>query len=214
VACPDPPGPPAGHDVEEIPRFLQPHTTTHYRFSFAPGGADDLLRTLTGRAAHPEPPIGEPWAPPPDDAGDGIPRRDRVVAPSRAALTEPTRLILPLLRRDSLDSVFVPAVEQALAVPAVVAIHAEAGMGKSVLLAQLHDELAKRPDVGVVLVSLSEKVTDRPRTPAELDAQLGAAIGRPGRLSDVVGLQRAWGLRPVVLLDTLDLIVDRNSGRC
>ncbi|MGW4059209.1 SEFIR domain-containing protein [Amycolatopsis sp. NPDC004747] len=198
-----------GHDVDELPPFLQGHTTTHYRFSFAPGGADDLLRALTGHAAHPEPPLGAPWTPPPVAVGDGIPQRDRVVSPTRDSLTDPARLILPLLRRASLESVFVPAVDQALAVPAVVAIYAEAGMGKSVLLAQLHDELAKRPDVGVVLVSLSEKVTDRPRTPAELDAQLGAAIGRPGTLSDVVGLQQSWGLRPVVLLDTLDLILDR-----
>ncbi|MGW3962937.1 NACHT domain-containing protein [Amycolatopsis sp. NPDC005003] len=198
-----------GHDVDELPPFLQGHTSTHYRFSFAPGGADDLLRTLTGQAAHPEPPLGALWTPPPEEAGDGIPQRDRVVSPTRDSLTDPARLILPLLRRASLESVFVPAVEQALTVPAVVAIYAEAGMGKSVLLAQLHDELAKRPDVGVVLVSLSEKVTDRPRTPAELDAQLGAAIGRPGTLTDVVGLQQSWGLRPVVLLDTLDLILDR-----
>ncbi|WP_410592842.1 SEFIR domain-containing protein [Amycolatopsis sp. lyj-23] len=198
-----------GHDVGELPPFLQGHTTTHYRVSFGPGGTDALLRVLTGHAAHPEPPLGPRWTPPADEAGDGIPQRDRVVSPSRAALTDPARLILPLLRRDSLESVFLPAVEQALAVPAVVAIHAEAGMGKSVLLAQLHDELANRPDVGVVLVSLSEKVTDRPRTLAELDAQLGAAVGRPGTLSDVVGLQQAWGLRPVVLLDTLDLVLDR-----
>ncbi|MEU5690807.1 SEFIR domain-containing protein [Actinosynnema sp. NPDC020468] len=194
-----------GRHAREIPLFLLPHSATHFPVAaLTDQGADDLLRAL--RTDPDRDRAGRLWTPP--ALADA---RDRVVSPTRASLTDPARLILPLQERDTLHRVFLPAVRQALADPAVVAVHADAGLGKSVLLGQIHDELAADPDTGVVLVSASAKVRDRPRDAAELDHQFGAAVLRSGPLSDVLAAQRAAGLRPVVLLDTLDLILDAAS---
>ncbi|WP_285502899.1 SEFIR domain-containing protein [Actinokineospora sp. NBRC 105648] len=55
-----------GHDVEEIPLFLQPRDATHYRVtSIDDRGAEDLLRVLTGQPARVRPDLGtRPVLPP------------------------------------------------------------------------------------------------------------------------------------------------------
>lgn len=197
-----------GRNLREIPLFLLPHSATHYQVTaLTEQGTESLLRALRSEPGQHR--TGKLWTPPtgPGDRAD----RDRVVSPTRNSLTDPQRLILPLQERENLHRVFLPAVRQAIEDPAVVAVHADAGLGKSVLLAQVHDELAADPDVGVVLVSASAKVRDRPRDADELDHQFGAAVLRSGTLTGQLAAQRARGLRPVVLLDTLDLILDAAS---
>ncbi|MEU5691763.1 toll/interleukin-1 receptor domain-containing protein [Actinosynnema sp. NPDC020468] len=49
-----------GHTPDEIPLFLQPRTADHYPVdAFTVEGAEDLLRAITGQAAHPRPPMGD-----------------------------------------------------------------------------------------------------------------------------------------------------------
>jgi nucleoside phosphorylase len=57
-----------GRSLTEAPRFVQPHSVTHYVVTaFTPDGAEDLLRALTGQPAHQRPPLGRlPVLPPRD----------------------------------------------------------------------------------------------------------------------------------------------------
>jgi hypothetical protein len=132
--------------------------------------------------------MGNPWKPPtPAPAG-----HDRLIERTRRALTDPARLILPLQERANLRQVFLPAAHSALRDPAVVAVHAEAGVGKSVLLGQIYDGLAAEPDIGVVLVSAAAKTAERPRSVTELDVQFGDAVGRRGPLSGWWRCSKPW----------------------
>ncbi len=57
-----------GHGVEDIPRFLSPHTTSHYAVStYTVTGAEDLLRVVHGRPSHVAPPVSSPPDLPPRD---------------------------------------------------------------------------------------------------------------------------------------------------
>ncbi|MEU5692879.1 SEFIR domain-containing protein [Actinosynnema sp. NPDC020468] len=58
-----------GHEVEEIPYFLQPHVADHYKVTgLTRGGVEDLLRVITGQPAWIRPAIGEvPVLPPRSD---------------------------------------------------------------------------------------------------------------------------------------------------
>jgi pimeloyl-ACP methyl ester carboxylesterase len=135
----------------------------------------------------------------------------RVIAPSRAALTDPRRLIVPERRRSSLDSVFLPAVRQAVASPAIIAIYGSAGLGKSVMLAQIFDDLKTNLDLAVILISAGAKTAESAESIAQLDQQMGDALARGKALNDLIVEQRMRSLRPVILIDTLDLILDENS---
>jgi nucleoside phosphorylase len=157
------------------------------------------------------PPARQAGPPDPGTTADDGRLEERLVAPSRQSLTEPSRLVIPIQRRTSLDTAFLPAVRAAVENPAVVAIYAEAGLGKSVLLGQLYDDLAADLTLGLVLISASAKVRDHPSDPGELDRQLGLAVGRAEPLTAILDRQRRAGLRPVVLLDTLDVILDATS---
>lgn len=49
----------SGHKITEIPDFLQPYAADHYLVdSLTTSGAETLLRTITGQAAHIRPPLG------------------------------------------------------------------------------------------------------------------------------------------------------------
>jgi len=107
-----------------------------------------------------------------------------------------------------LDDVFVPAVERALRNPHVIAIVADAGYGKSVLLGQLYDEFASRQTIAPVLVSssaLNGPFTDM----GTLDNALGEAVGvAPRSVTYLMRDQRAQDWQPVLLIDTIDVILD------
>lgn len=72
-----------GHQVEQIPLFLQPHTASHYRVTaFTLTGADELLRVILRQPGYVVPAVGsEPLLAPhsgqPEDA-----RADQAVPPT------------------------------------------------------------------------------------------------------------------------------------
>jgi hypothetical protein len=130
----------------------------------------------------------------------------RVVGPSRRALDSASAL--PIQRRAVLDEVFVPAVERALRSPHVIAIVADAGFGKSVLLAQLYDEFAARQETAPVLAS-SSALNGPFSDIATLDNALAEAVDITlGSVTYLLRLQRAEGWQPILLLDTIDLLLD------
>jgi hypothetical protein len=132
----------------------------------------------------------------------------RVVGPSRRALDSASAL--PIQRRAVLDEVFVPAVERALRSPHVIAIVADAGFGKSVLLGQLYDEFAARQEIAPVLVS-SSALNGPFSDIAALDNALGEAVGvTSSSVTYLLRLQRTEGWQPILLLDTIDLLLDEH----
>ena len=190
-----------GRSIDEIPLAFQPRECDHYLVpALTQAGLASLLAAIgPGPGGGPGPAAARAAAVP------------RLVAPSREALTSVRRLVIPAQRREALPRLVLPAVQAALAVPSVVALYADAGLGKSVLLGQVCDELAADETLGITLVSASDKVRDRPADVAELDRQLGGAALAGCPLTELTARQRTAGLRPVVLLDTLDLILDDHT---
>jgi hypothetical protein len=86
-----------GHDIDQIPNFLQPYTADHYRVkALTTDSADSLLRAITGQAAHLRPPLG-PLVSLPPRSGPGA--AARVVEPRWMPLTPPP----PVFWRTDLD---------------------------------------------------------------------------------------------------------------
>lgn len=100
------------------------------------------------------------------------------------------------VRRDVEDALFADVLDPHQ--PARVIIRAEAGHGKSSLLWSLHRRLtAARADTEPLLLSCSWLLTDDGR----------AASLSPAEILRVVGDIQAAGVRPIVLLDTADLLL-------
>jgi hypothetical protein len=143
-----------------------------------------------------------------DDLAPSAPAPRRY-APTRAALDGAGTV--PPQRRSIVDDVFVPRMAEVIEQPAVIAVVADAGMGKSVLLGQLYDNAAEREDLGVVLLSCAALVGGRPADVPELDRAAGQATGcGDSLLTALAGLRDAYG-RVVLLIDTVDLILDSST---
>ncbi|MEU8614153.1 hypothetical protein AB0C29_39820, partial [Actinoplanes sp. NPDC048791] len=137
------------------------------------------------------------------------PPAPRHYAPTRAALDGAG--VVPPQRRSIVDGVFVPRMTEVIDRPAVIAVVADAGMGKSVLLGQLYDSAAEREDLGVVLLSCAALVGGRPADVPALDRAAGQATGSgDSLLAALAGLRDAYG-RVVLLIDTVDLILDSST---
>src|SRR4051812_14327361 len=112
----------SGHDIDEIPLFLQPHTASRYVVTeFTPQGADQLLRVITGRPVHVAPPVS---ALPADPGG-----------PATRALSSAAEVVPGLFGREAELSRFAALLDDAVAgAGRAVLVDGEPGIGKSALV--------------------------------------------------------------------------------
>src|SRR5262249_50644556 len=96
---------------------------------------------------------------------------------------------LPRRRRDIVDREFVPAMRRIIDNPGVVAVVADAGMGKSVLLGQLYDTAITWPGLGVVLLGCAALADRQPRDVDDLDAISGRVACASSSLVDTLVAQ-------------------------
>lgn len=116
--------------------------------------------------------------------------------------------VLPLQTRDLVTTEFIPAMDRVITDGGILAVVADAGMGKSVLLGQLYDATADREDLGVVLLSCGALAGSRIRSSLDLDASGGGvACARPSLIATLIAQKQAYG-RAVLLIDTVDLLLD------
>jgi hypothetical protein len=192
-----------------VPSFLSPCNDTHIKVSgFTVAGAEDLLRLLTQQP---------PYVPPePGDAPCLPPRQSRIGATCDPATDEGGVWTLSRATVEScdviVDRVGVPVVRlsqgayvprsvegrllERLVEPGVTAVVGEAGHGKTALLWRMHKALA---DAGraPLLVPASALIITPPDPPIVTLEAIGEAVDRA----------QHDGLRPVLLVDTLDLLL-------
>ncbi|MBN0048413.1 hypothetical protein JS756_30790 [Streptomyces actuosus] len=92
----------------------------------------------------------------------------------------------------------------------VVPVRGAPGAGKTVVAGQVYDALAAMPGTSVLVIPC-EQITLSPREPGELDAEMGRLLGRDGLLGAIGDLTDSPGDRRVVILDTLDSLLDEHT---
>jgi hypothetical protein len=198
-----------GQSWRDVPSFLSPCNDTHFVVSgFTVAGAEDLLRHLTQQP---------PYVPPqPGDAPHLPPRRSGVGASCDPATDEGSVWTLSRAAVESCDVIvervgapvvrlshgaYVPRTVEArllerLVEPGVTAVVGEAGHGKTALLWRMHQVLT-HAGRAPMLVPASALIITPPDPPiVTLEA-----------IAEVVDRAQHDGLRPVLLVDTLDLLL-------
>lgn len=179
--------------------------------------------------SEPDPPV-----PRPPDPGDAAPLLQAVQTQSQAAREALTPRILERIPRSVVTEKYLPAIARGLAgpQPRVVPIIAPAGYGKSTILGDMYDRLqADTPWVGLILcsnlslstgfvgfrshsiVAATFAMVPQVSTTTQasyLESGLGSSLtGMTQSIVTIVqDLNRAYG-RGVLLIDTLDLVINR-----
>jgi len=133
-----------------------------------------------------------------------------VLSPSVLARLALNPRILTRIPRSIVQNKYLPAIRRGLTdqLQRIVPIIGPAGYGKSTLLGDLYDQLtiAQTPWVGLILCSA---LTQSELQAAQLDIGLGRILsGTPTPIAEVTAQLQQQG-RGVLLIDTLDLILDR-----
>lgn len=88
-----------GHDLTELPLFLQPYTASHFRIeTIDDAGTEELLRVLTGQPRDLRPPPGSVPVLLPSHPADPVQPNDPAPADARETLESPVSASLPPLR--------------------------------------------------------------------------------------------------------------------
>ncbi|MEW1761234.1 SEFIR domain-containing protein [Streptomyces cyaneofuscatus] len=227
-----------GGSVDDIPLFLTGGNKDHYPVTgFSMLGAQDLLRTLTGQPPYVRPVLGTlPKLPPhppvastaqasgaPDRQGTGSPSVPTVplsaIDASRQMYEDVGRkaatVIVP---RAALEGRHLPRIRRrvtssrALPVPLL----GEAGIGKSVMSAQIFRALDEQQDVTALLVNCEYVVAavhDRTDLDRALGALLAPAASGPVPLTAVTAAcADRWGRQVVLVLDTVDYLLNAETA--
>ncbi|MFE7028796.1 SEFIR domain-containing protein [Streptomyces sp. NPDC057621] len=226
-----------GGSTSDIPLFLQPTGSDHYLVTdFNTTGAENLLRRLTNQPPYVRPALGpRPDLPPYPPA---VPKRQKA-APSgqnsaptgqhvvpQAALDASRRMCTDARRkaataivpRAALEDRHLPRIQRRITSSHVlpVPLLGEAGIGKSVLSAQIFQALDEDQDVTALLVNCEYAVA-AVHGQAELDRALGALLApastEPVSLTVVAAACAGHGDRQVVLvLDTVDYLLNAETA--
>ncbi|MEU4744371.1 NACHT domain-containing protein, partial [Actinosynnema sp. NPDC023658] len=93
----------------------------------------------------------------------------------------------------------------------VITIRGDAGAGKSTIAGQVYDALAEHGDV-ITLVVPCQNIDAIPESVHGFDEAVGALIGTDGPATGLVRRLTASGRRSVVLLDTVDNLLEQQTG--
>lgn len=121
--------------------------------------------------------------------------------------------ILPRIRRERLLERFIAAVDRGVQLDRqrIIPIVGPAGYGKSILLGDLYDYRRVSTTAGWVAVVRCDDLPSTDTTDADLDLRFGQVLsGSRVPLSDIVAELQKRG-RGVLLIDTLDLILERST---
>jgi len=153
-----------------------------------------------------------PRSVPPSAAWTGA-EIDRRSAAARVA-TNPKRL--PRIERLFVSRDYRPAIEGTArgGDPGIFALVGEAGFGKTTLLGQLHDELVSAGGVWAALLLCTDVALGRASNADQVALELGRTLcGQPVPVDRVVAKLREDRGAGVLLIDTLDLLLNEESGR-
>ncbi|MEV6648765.1 NACHT domain-containing protein [Amycolatopsis sp. NPDC051371] len=114
------------------------------------------------------------------------------------------------VRRTLVDESVVPALvgEE----PSAVVVRGDAGAGKSTIAGQIYDALAERDDV-VPLVTPCQHIDELPTSVDQFDQAVGALIDATSSASVAVRELTAAGRRPVLILDTVDNLLEQRTAK-
>jgi Restriction endonuclease/NACHT domain len=120
--------------------------------------------------------------------------------------------VLPRLSRGVVHGKYLPQIAASLAQPSVriIPIIGPAGYGKSTVLGEIYDQLAQRESSWVALIRCNDlQGTNKLSSIADLDVAMGTVCcGREILVSDLLSNLTEANGRGVLLVDTLDLILD------
>jgi hypothetical protein len=115
------------------------------------------------------------------------------------------------VRRALVDDVVVPALLDGGELR-VTTIRGDAGAGKSTIAGQVHDALVEQGALFPLVVPC-QNINDIPVSVDGFDETVGELIGAGGSLTDLVRRLTDSGRRPVVLMDTVDNLLEQKSAR-
>ncbi|UVS78443.1 NACHT domain protein [Actinokineospora sp. UTMC 2448] len=113
------------------------------------------------------------------------------------------------VRRTLVDQVVVPAMTGPE--PGVVVVRGDAGAGKSTIAGQVYDAIAERDGTAAVVVPC-QHIDALPESVDGLDETVGALVEADGPVSVAIRRIRRSGARPVVILDTVDNLLEQRTA--
>ncbi|WP_329554053.1 NACHT domain-containing protein [Streptomyces sp. NBC_00696] len=209
--------------VSDIPLFLQPTGGDHHLVAgFDTTGAEEILRRLTNQPPYVRPALGPrpdlPPHPPAVPKGQHAVPQAAIDASRRMCADARRKAATAIVPRAALEDRHLPRIQRRIASSHVlpVPLLGEAGIGKSVLSAQIFQALDEDQDVTALLVNCEYAVAAL-HSQAELDRALGALLApastEPVPLTAVAAACAGHGGRQVVLvLDTVDYLLNAETA--